>query len=164
VLGIPFIYDPSQQLARMEGAQLRSAMCGATALTVNDYELELVKHKTGMDEKQLLEQVGILVITRGADGATLMSSDKRVDVPAVEPDALVDPTGVGDAFRAGLITGLQRGYSWETTGRLGALAATYCLEQSGTMNHRYSLPEFVARYRATFGDAPELADLSQTVR
>ena len=82
-----------------------------------------------------------------------------MDVPVARPQAIVDPTGVGDAFRGGLITGLVRGYPWEVTGRLGALAATYCLEQVGTMNHRYTLPEFVARYRENFGDAPELEDL-----
>jgi adenosine kinase len=88
-----------------------------------------------------------------------MSGNRRVDVPVAQPEAIVDPTGVGDAFRGGLITGLVRGYSWEVTGRLGSLAATYCLEQAGTMNHRYKVAEFVARYRKHFGDAPELKDL-----
>ena len=96
------------------------------------------KNKTGLDETGILDHVGMLVVTRGADGASLMSKDRRVDVPAVAPDAVRDPTGVGDAFRAGLITGLVRGYRWEVTGRLGALAATYVLEQVGTMNHHYT--------------------------
>jgi adenosine kinase len=158
-LGIRFIFDPSQQLARMDGAEVRAGMECALALTVNDYELELVKLKTGLDEAGILEIVRLLVVTRGADGASLIASDRRVDVPAASPQAIVDPTGGGDAFRAGLIVGLVRGYSWEVTGRLGALAATYCLEQVGTMNHCYTLPEFVARYRENFGDAPELDDL-----
>ncbi|MEJ5198139.1 MAG: carbohydrate kinase family protein [Anaerolineae bacterium] len=158
-LGIRFIFDPSQQLARFDGAQVRAGMEGAYALTVNDYELELIKSKTGLDEAGILDLVGMLVVTRGADGATLMSKERRVDVPVARPRAIVDPTGVGDAFRGGLLTGLVRGYSWEVTGRLGALAATYCLEQVGTMNHRYTLPEFVARYRENFGDAVELQDL-----
>ena len=160
-LGIPFIYDPSQQLARLDGPELLESMRGALALTVNDYELEMVKNKTGLDVAGILEHAGMLVVTCGADGASLMSKDRRVDVPAVPPDVLRDPTGVGDAFRAGLITGLVRGYPWEVTGRLGALAATYVLEQSGTMNHHYTVPEFVARYRSNFGDAPELDDLLQ---
>jgi adenosine kinase len=88
-----------------------------------------------------------------------MSRDRRVEVPVARPKAILDPTGVGDAFRAGLLTGLVRGYSWEVTGRLGSLAATYCLEQVGTMSHHYTLPEFVKRYRENFGDAPELEDL-----
>jgi len=103
--------------------------------------------------------VGMLVVTRGADGASLMSKDRQVDVPVVKPRVVADPTGVGDAFRAGLITGLVRGYPWEVTGRLGALAATYVLKHTGTMNHSYTLPEFVARYRENFGDTPELEDL-----
>jgi adenosine kinase len=158
-LGIRFIFDPSQQLARFTGEQALYGMAGAYALTVNDYELEMIKQKTGMDEADILDRVQILVVTRGADGSTLRSKDRRVDVPVARPAVVVDPTGVGDAFRAGLITGLVRGYPWEVTGRLGALAATYCLEQVGTMNHHYTLQEFVARYREDFGDAPQLEDL-----
>jgi adenosine kinase len=137
-------------------------MSGAYALAVNDYELEMIKQKTGLDEAGILHWVQILVVTRGVDGATLMSADRRVDVPVVPPTAIVDPTGVGDAFRAGLITGLVRGYPWEVTGRLGSLAATYCLEKMGTMSHHYTLPEFATRYRENFGDAPELEDLLKT--
>jgi adenosine kinase len=158
-LGINFVFDPSQQLARFDGKQVLAGMSGAYALTVNDYELELVKSKTGLDEAGILGRVSLLVVTRGADGATLMSRERRVDVPAARPKAIVDPTGVGDAFRGGLITGLVRGYPWEVTGRLGSLAATYCLEQVGTMNHRYTVAEFGARYRKSFGDAGELTDL-----
>jgi len=163
-LGIKFIFDPSQQLARFDGKQVLSGMAGAYALTVNDYEFELVKSKTGLDEAGILDKVALVVVTCGADGATLISRDRRVDVPVVKPIAIVDPTGVGDAFRGGLLTGLVRGYPWEVTGRLGALAATYCLEHGGTMNHRYTLPEFVARYRENFGDAAELGDLLRTSR
>ena len=158
-LGIQFIFDPSQQLARLDGEQVLAGMAGAYGLTVNDYELELVKSKTGLDEAGILAQVGLLVVTRGADGASLISQDAPVDVPVVPPKAIADPTGVGDAFRGGLLTGLVRGYPWEVAGRIGALAATYCLEQVGTMNHRYTVAEFAARYRENFGDAPELKDL-----
>ncbi len=155
-LGIRFIFDPSQQLARFNGEQVLAGMVGAYAMTVNDYELELVKSKTGLDEAGILARIELLVVTRGADGASLISQERRVDVPVARPSAIADPTGVGDAFRGGLLTGLVRGYPWEVAGRLGALAATYCLEHVGTMNHRYTLPEFVARYRENFGDAPEL--------
>jgi len=158
-LGIKFIFDPSQQLARLDGQQVLAGMTGAFGMTVNDYELELVKSKTGLDEAGILAQVALLIVTRGADGASFMSKHRRVDVPVAKPKAIVDPTGVGDAFRGGLLVGLVRGYPWEVAGRIGALAATYCLEQVGTMNHRYSLPEFVARYRENCGDAPELRDL-----
>jgi adenosine kinase len=88
-----------------------------------------------------------------------MSCERRVDVPIAPAREIVDPTGVGDAFRGGLLIGLLRGYSWQVTGRIGALAATYCLEQVGTMNHRYTVAEFIGRYRELFGDAPELADM-----
>jgi adenosine kinase len=158
-LGIKFIFDPSQQLARLDGAQVLDGMTGAFGLTVNDYELELVKSKTGLDEAGILDRVKLLVVTRGAAGASLISRDRRVDVPIVPPKTIADPTGVGDAFRGGLLVGLVRGYPWEVTGRIGALAAAYCLEQIGTMNHRYTLLEFIARYRKNFGDAPELKDL-----
>jgi adenosine kinase len=158
-LGIRFIFDPSQQLARLSGAQVLEAMDCAYGLTVNDYELEVLKSKTGLDEAAILDKVNLLVVTRGADGASLISKDRRVDAPVAPAREIVDPTGVGDAFRGGLLVGLLRGYPWEVTGRIGALAATYCLEQVGAMNHRYTVPEFVARYRETFGDAPELEDM-----
>ena len=158
-LSIRFIFDPSQQLARFDGGQVLSGMSGAHVLTVNDYELELIKSKTGLTEGGILDLVSLLVVTCGADGATFLSKGRRVDVPVARPRVIRDPTGVGDAFRAGLIVGLVRGYRWEVIGRLGALAATYCLEQVGTMSHRYTLPEFAARYRENFGDAPELEDL-----
>jgi adenosine kinase len=162
-LGIPFIFDPSQQLARLNGPQVLEAMAGAFGLTLNDYELEVLKTKTGLDEAGILDKVGLLVVTCGADGAMFISKDRRVQMPIAPAREILDPTGVGDAFRGGLLVGLLRGYPWEVTGRIGALAATYCLEQVGTMNHRYTVPEFVARYRETFGDAPELDDMLSRV-
>lgn len=161
-LGIPFIFDPSQQLARMDGQQLTESMRGAKVLTVNEYEFEMVRQKTGMDEQALLELVDTIVVTLAAQGSTVIGRGFRIDVPAAQTDHLVEPTGGGDAYRAGLLTGLVRGYPWEVTCRLASLAATYAVEQNGTMSHSYSLPEFVARYRRTFGDAPELEDLLAT--
>lgn len=157
-LGIKFIFDPSQQLARFNGEQILAGLRGAYAMTVNDYELEVLKQKTGLDEAGILDEVTLLVVTRGADGASFISKERRVDVPVARPKAIVDPTGVGDAFRGGLLTGLVHGYPWEVAGRMGSLAAVYCLEQTGTMNHRYSRTEFAARYRENFGDTPELVD------
>ncbi len=159
-LGIKFIFDPEPAACALQ----RRAGVGRDGRRLRHDRQRLraggpVKQKTGLDEAGILARVGLLVVTRGADGATLMSQDRRVDVPVAKPTAIADPTGVGDAFRGGLLTGLVRGYPWEVTGRLGALAATYCLEQNGTMNHCYTLPEFVARYRENFGDAPELKDL-----
>ncbi len=159
-LGIKFVFDPSQQLARFNGEQILAGLRGAYAMTVNDYELEVLRQKTGLDEAGILDEVALLVVTRGADGASLISKDRRVDVPVAKATAIVDPTGVGDAFRGGLLTGMVHGYPWEVAGRMGSLAAAYCLEQTGTMNHRYTVAEFVARYRENFGDAPELEDLA----
>ena len=151
--------DETAVAVTRNGREVLAAMEGAFGMTVNDYELGLIKSKTGLDEAAILDRVGMLVVTRGMDGSTLMSRERRVDAPIVPADIVADPTGVGDAFRGGLLVGLVRGYSWEVTARIGALAATYCLEQVGTMNHRYTVPEFVARYREHFGDAPELEDL-----
>jgi adenosine kinase len=162
-LGFPFVYDPSQQLVRMTGQELVESMLGARVLTVNEYELELAKQKAGLDEAGILALVETIVVTRGASGSTVISQDFRLDVPAARAEQVIEPTGVGDAYRAGLLTGIVRGYPWEVTCRLASLAAVYVIEQPGTMNHFYGLPEFVARYRQEFGDAPELVDLLAAV-
>ena len=158
-LGINFIYDPSQQLARIDRRELLSSLEGAAVLTVNDYELEMAKKLSGMDEKELLQHVGALVVTRGPEGASVYTHGAEFHAPAAQAAALVEPTGVGDAFRAGLLTGLARGYDWPTTLRLANVAAVYVIEQTGTQNHHYALDEFIARYRANYGDNPALVDL-----
>lgn len=163
-LAIPFVYDPSQQLARMTGEELVESMKGARLLTVNEYELEMAKQKSGLDEETMLALVDTIVVTRGAEGSTVLNRENRIDVPAAVPEQVVEPTGVGDAYRAGLLTGILRGYSWETACRLGSLAAVYVLERTGTMNHFYELQEFVARYHREFGFSDELEDLLAQAR
>jgi adenosine kinase len=158
-LDIPFVYDPSQQLARMNGQDLVESMRGARVLTVNEYELEMARQKSGLDVDGMLELVDTLIVTRGAGGSTVFQPGLRLEIPAAHARQLADPTGVGDAYRAGLLTGIVRGYPWEVTCRLASLAAVYVVENKGTMSHRYSLPEFVARYRQEFGETPELEDL-----
>ncbi|HSN77715.1 MAG TPA: carbohydrate kinase family protein [Anaerolineae bacterium] len=158
-LGIPFVYDPSQQLARMDGPVLLESMAGARVLTVNEYEYEMVRQKSGLDEAGLLALVDSIVVTLGAQGSKVINRGFEMLIPAASTAHVVEPTGVGDAYRAGLLTGLVRGYPWEVTCRLASLAATYVIEQHGTMSHRYDLPGFVARYRQEFGDTPELNDL-----
>ena len=158
-LGLRFIYDPSQQLARVDGPALRESMEGAWILTVNEYEYELIRQKTGLNQDDILDRVGTIVVTLGAQGSKVITCGGELFVPAVASATVVEPTGVGDAYRAGLLTGLVRGYPWDVTCRLGSLAAAYVIEQHGTMNHRYTLPEFIARYRSAYGDAPELEDL-----
>jgi adenosine kinase len=158
-LGIPYIYDPSQQIIRLSGLELLEGTQGARILIVNEYEFGMIKNKTGLSDEQLLALPGITIVTRGEEGASIYLEDRHLSVPVVPPEPLAEPTGVGDGFRAGVIKGLLHGYSWETTGRIAALAATYVLEQHGTQNHYYSLEEFAARYRRVFGDTPELEKL-----
>ncbi len=155
-LGIPYLYDPSQQIIRLSGDQLRAGIDGARLLMVNQYEFGMIREKTGLDERTVSEQVGALIITRGENGSTIRAGGRAMQVPIVPPRQMVDPTGVGDAYRAGLIKGLALGTSWEVAGRIGAVAAAYVLEQKGTQNHRYTLAEFVARYRQHFDDGGAL--------
>jgi adenosine kinase len=161
-LGIPFVYDPSQQLARMDGPVLVESMAGARVLTVNEYEYEMVRQKSGLDETGMLDLVDTIVVTLGAKGSKVISRGLEMFIPAASTAHVVEPTGVGDAYRAGLLTGLVRGYPWNVTCRLASLAATYVIEQHGTMSHHYDLPAFVARYRQEFGDAVELDDLLES--
>ncbi|MBI4770310.1 MAG: carbohydrate kinase family protein, partial [Chloroflexi bacterium] len=155
-LGIPYLYDPSQQVVRVEGDVLREGIAGCELLVVNDYELGMIERKTGWTQAQVLGQAATLVVTRGEAGATIYANGTEASIPVVPPERLLDPTGVGDAFRGGLLTGLSRGWSWELAGRVGALAATYCLEQVGTQNHSYSRAEFVQRFRQHFHDGGAL--------
>lgn len=156
-LSIPYIYDPSQQIIRLTGEDLLAGTQGAHMLIVNDYEFEMIKNKTGCSDDELASAAGLLIITRGEHGSTIRTPEESFEVPAVVPRRLTDPTGVGDAYRAGIIKGMIHGLSWPVTGRLAALAATYVLEESGTQNHRYTLGEFLARYQETFGPCAEAA-------
>jgi adenosine kinase len=149
-LGIRFIFDPGQQCARMSGEELADGLKGAAILICNDYEFELLKQKTGLDATALLAQVEILIITRGARGSSVVSGDGSTDIPAVAPRRIVDPTGVGDAFRGGLMKGLALGLPSHTAARLGSVAATYALEHLGGQSHAYTLGEFMARYGEHF--------------
>jgi adenosine kinase len=158
-LAIPYLYDPSQQIIRLNGEELLEGTRGARMLIVNDYEFAMIKNKTGLSDEELLALPPSTIITRGDQGSTIHADGQVWSIPPVAPKTLAEPTGVGDAYRAGIIKGMLRRYPWETTGRIAALAATYVLEQHGTQNHHYSLDEFVTRYRQTFGDTPELADL-----
>ena len=151
-LGIPFIYDPSQQAARFSGEELLHGLEGAYMLTVNEYEHQLIQDKTGLNEDQILQRVNSLLVTLASEGARLVIAGKEIRIPAVSPHTIADPTGAGDAFRAGLMRGMQLGLPWEISGRMGSLAATYVLEQMGTQNHRYSRQDFVTRYRQHFDD------------
>jgi adenosine kinase len=150
-LGVPFIFDPGQQCARMSGEELAEGLQGARVVICNDYEFELLRQKTGHDEESVLDRAEVLVITRGEQGCTIMTRGEEVDIPAVPPTRIVDPTGVGDAFRGGFMKGLVSGESLVTSGRLGSVAATYALEHLGGSSHAYTFDEFAGRYEQHFG-------------
>lgn len=155
-LDIKYLYDPSQQVLRLEGSELARDMEGAHFLFCNDYEFGLISKKTGWDLQQILKHVKVLVITRGKDGAHLYTDGAEVHIPTVPEEEIVDPTGVGDAFRGGFLAGYSHGFDWKLCGEIGSLSAVYCLEQQGTQNHSYTKEEFVQRFRRHFDDSGRL--------
>ena len=163
-LGIPYLYDPSQQIPRMTGDELRQGIEGADSLMVNDYELGMIQNQTGMDKAAIRSNLKFMVVTRGAQGADIYTGGDVVHTPVVPPNAIVDPTGVGDAFRGGFLAGLSRGFDWEICGKMGAVAATYCLEAKGTQEHYFTPVEFIARYREHFDDGAVLDALLTNTR
>ncbi len=150
-LAIPYVWDPGQQCARMSGDGLREGLVGAAVVICNDYEFELIRQKTGMDEGAVVRHSGALIVTRGERGSTIRQQDGETDVPAVAPVRLVDPTGVGDAFRGGLLKGIATGQNLVVSARLGSVAATYALEHLGGQSHAYTWTEFSDRYSSAFG-------------
>jgi adenosine kinase len=150
-LGIPYIWDPGQQCARMSGDELRDGVAGAAIVICNDYEFELIRQKTTLDEQSLLDHAAALVITRGEEGCSIYTRSGRVDVPAVKPHRIEDPTGVGDAFRGGFMKGMALGVDYATCARMGSVAATYALEHLGGQSHAYTWDEFVQRLETHFG-------------
>ena len=153
-LKLPYIYDPSQQIVRLSGENLQAGIRQAYGLFVNDYEAALIEKMTGWDIQKILEinpQITV-VITRGEFGADIYTNLGNLTVPVVSPLEIVDPTGVGDAFRGGFLTGLSHGLDLALCGRMGALAATYCLEKRGPQGHFFTRDEFLARYRSLYAD------------
>jgi adenosine kinase len=153
-LGLALMYDPSQQSARMTGPEIAEGLDGCKILICNEYEFGLIAQKTGRTPAQIEAAVPVVIVTLAEKGARIKAGGKAFEIPVVPPRAIADPTGVGDAFRGGLLTGLAHGAPWEVCGRLGALAATYCLEKVGTQNHRFTRAEFLARYTNFFGKDP----------
>jgi adenosine kinase len=150
-LRIPYIFDYGQQAARMSGDELRDGIVGADVVICNDYEFELTRQKTGMNEDDVLGVARVLIITRGEHGCSVYEKGSRIDVKAVPPHRIVDPTGVGDAFRGGLMKGMATGASLEVSAQLGSVAATYALEHLGGQSHSYTFEEFSRRYQEHFG-------------
>jgi adenosine kinase len=150
-MGLRYIWDPGQQCARMDGAQLRDGIEGADIVVCNDYEFELIRQKTGMSEADVLGVASALLVTRGEHGSSVLTREGRTDVAAVPPDRIVDPTGVGDAFRGGLMKGLAQSRPLAQSAEMGSVAATWALEHLGGQSHAYTWPEFVARYERHYG-------------
>jgi len=151
-LGIPYVYDPSQQTVRLDPEDLEHGILNCHALFSNDYEFGLITEKTGLSLANLRERLGFIVTTRGADGADIYTRDEYVHIPVVSNVNIVEPTGLGDAFRSGFFKGLMNGLSYERCGQLGAVAATFCLEHEGPQGHEFDLTTFVARFREHFDD------------
>ena len=154
--GVRFVFDPAHQLPMMSAEDVMDSTTGAWIVVGNDYELELIQQRTGRDVKGLLELAQIVVTTLGRHGSRIDTKDGTVAVPPAKPVREADPTGAGDAYRAGLVAGLLRGLQLDVAGRVASLAATYAVEQIGTIEHAYTRGEFTRRYGESFeAELPE---------
>jgi len=161
-LGVPYLYDPGQQVVRADPAEIKAGILSAESLFINDYEFELIRKHTGMTADDIRDAVEYVVVTHGEQGSDIYVKDDCFHIPVVKEDLKADPTGVGDAFRGGFLRGKMLGLDWQTCGQMGSLAATYCLEKRGTQNHRYTRVEFVQRYRKHFEDQGALDALIES--
>lgn len=150
-LGVPFIFDPGQGLPMFSGPELEGFIELATYVAVNDYEAELLTERTGLSLGRIAERVTALIVTRGEQGAEIITKDRQFDIPCVKAEAIVDPTGCGDAFRAGLLFGLTRGLDWPTTGRLASLMGAIKIASQGGQNHVPTRAEIEDRFHHAFG-------------
>lgn len=160
-LGIPFAADPSQQMARMSGPEIRRLISGAAYLFMNEYELALAIQKTGWTDAEILNEVGVRIVTLGSQGAKV----ERANAPAIsigiaQEKAKIDPTGVGDSFRSGFIAGLAWGLDYERCAQLGSMLATYVIETKGTQEYHFTRDEFLERFAVAYGEAAA-ADVGQ---
>jgi adenosine kinase len=151
--GLPFVFDPGQGLPMFGGEDLRAFVERAAWVAVNDYEGSLLSERTGWSLEQIAAKVRALIVTRGAEGSWIFTDGKRLEIPVAKAANIADPTGCGDAYRAGLLFGLERSLDWPTTGRIAALLASIKIEHHGTQQHRVAPEEFQQRFRAAFGYA-----------
>ena len=149
---IPFIFDPGQGLPMFSGPELLELIAGARALAVNDYEARIVEQKTGKTMAQIAGSIAAVIVTRGGEGCTIFTGGKEFAVQPVKPAALVDPTGCGDAFRAGLLYGMARTWSWEKSARLGAVLGSIKIAHRGGQNHRPARGVIARRFHETFAE------------
>jgi adenosine kinase len=149
-LGIPFIFDPGQGLPLFDGAELQRFISQASWVSVNEYEWQLLQQKSGWGASEILQRVAALIVTRGAGGSTIYTREGEIAIPAAAARAVVDPTGCGDAYRAGLIHGLLHGLDWRATGHIASVIGAIKIESRGTQNHRFTSAEFQDRLRQAF--------------
>ena len=147
---IPFIFDPGQAMPLFTADDFKLFIEQASWVCVNDYESQLLQDRTGWSPHEIAERVTALVVTRGGEGSYIYMSGKRIEIPAAKANAIVDPTGCGDAYRAGLLYGLINGFDWEVTGRIAALMGAIKIEHHGTQNHSFTLDDFRERYILSF--------------
>jgi len=152
--GIPFIFDPGQGLPMFNADELDAMVELATWISVNDYESRLMSERMGVAVEAIAARVQGMVITRGAEGSVVLDGGEQITIPATPADAVIDPTGCGDAYRAGLLYGLARGLDWETTGRLASVLGAIKVATPGTQNHRLTLDSVRQRYRTAYGSDP----------
>jgi len=148
---IPFIFDPGQGLPMFNGEELIQFAEQATYIALNDYEAQLFQDRTELSAEDIVKYVDALIITRGSEGSYVYTNGKRLDIPCAKAERLADPTGCGDAYRAGLIHGIIHGKDWETTGRIASLMGAIKIAHHGTQNHRFSLAEFQDLFEQNFG-------------
>jgi adenosine kinase len=149
---VPFMFDPSQQVLRLDRDFLCHGIERCHTLVCNEYEFGLICEKTGLDRNAILSRVEALIVTLGNDGSVIYADGQEYRVPVVPVEHIADPTGVGDAYRAGILKGMALGWPWGTSGRVGAVCAAFVLEQVGTQNHRFTRRQFAERFRAHFDD------------
>ena len=150
--GIPYVCDPGQSLTQWEGSSLREWINGSSLLISNDYELEMIMKMTRHDRKGLLGLTGMIITTLGENGSVVITPERELRIPIAKVNGVVDPTGAGDAYRAGLLKGIVTGKDIETSAKMGAVAASFAVEHYGTQEHRYSFGDFAARYSESFGE------------
>ena len=148
---IPFIFDPGQGLPMFSGEELLDFVRMAQYVTVNDYEAQMLQERTGRNIEDLAKLASAFLVTLGARGSLVYTGGQSLTIPCVKAEAVVDPTGCGDAFRAGLLYGIAAGYDWPTTGRLASLLGSIKIAQRGGQNHRFTRDEIAERYRQSFG-------------
>jgi adenosine kinase len=148
---IPFIFDPGQGLPMFGAEELNTFITQARWVAVNDYEWQMLQQKTGLSAADVASRVDALVITQGAEGSVIHAQGRKITIPCAKPKAVIDPTGCGDAYRAGLIHGLLQGLNWETIGRMASLMGAIKIESRGPQNHSFTRADFDQRYRDNFG-------------